>query len=160
MVVIDQRHAFTCQIGGKGFELGPESHHFHSRQTRPVVHRLARIAVNGVGGFADDHHLAAIVLQLGQMVLAGLDLILDRPHQKLGRIPARDEFQTIFGQKRAQRLRLIWPAVAVLNPVKADLTARLVQNAGGRDIGADGLVVVIGPSDGVGSELNHLMVPS
>ena len=156
VVMVHQRHALTGQIGGESLQLSAKGHHFGSSQTGPVIHRLFRVAVDRVRGLADDADLAAIVLQLGQMVLNRLDLVLDRPHQQLGRIPARDELQPVRRQQGTQRLGVVGPAVAVLDAVKADLAARLVKDAGGRDVGADRLVVIIGPGDGVGSKLDHL----
>ena len=73
-------------------------------------------------------------------------------------MPARDKGQPIARQQRPQGFGVVlWPTVAVFDPVKADLSARLIQNAGGGDIGAKGLVVVIGPCNGIGAEADHVL---
>ena len=89
------------------------------------------------------------------MRLDGGDLGFDAAGQKFGRIPPRDKAQPVFRQQRFQRLRIVRPAVTVLDPVKADLGARLAQDLLGRDMGADGRVVVIRPGNGVGAIEDH-----
>ena len=108
-----------------------------------------------IRGFTNDAHLAVVVLQLRKMILHRLNLFGHRLNQEVRRIPARDKFQAIAAQERFQLCRVIRPTVAVLNTVKPDQTARFLENTVGRDIRTDGLVIIIGPSDRVCTELDH-----
>ena len=76
--------------------------------------------------------------------------------QQVQGMPARDKGEVIGRHQLAQLFGVGGPAVAVFNPVKADLGG-LTQDLVGRDMRAKGLVVVIGPGDRVGAKKDHLV---
>jgi hypothetical protein len=88
------------------------------------------------------------------MRLDRLFFVLDRLRQKIERIPAGYEDQTVGAEKLFQRSRIVRPAMTVFDAVETDLRG-FPQDLIGGDVGSEGLIVIIGPGDGVGSETDH-----
>jgi hypothetical protein len=84
------------------------------------------------------------------------DLLLDRRDEGIHRRAAREVGQAAGGEERAQFLGVGGPGVALLDPVEPDLASGLVKGLLGGGMGADGLVVVIAPCDGIGPEADYV----
>src|SRR3546814_6027977 len=96
------------------------------------------------------------MLQLVEMRLDRLLLLLDRLHQQVEGVPAGNEGKAMRAEQLLEGFRVVRPAMAVLYAVEADFR-RLAQDLPGRDMGAQRLVVVIGPGDGIGAETDHIL---
>ena len=124
------------------------------RQDRAVDQRPVVAAVDGVRGLAGDADLAAHRLEEVEVRLDRALLVLDRAGEEVERVPAGDELQAVGVEGRLQRRRVGGHLVALLDAVEADL-AGLAQALLERDVGAEGVVVVVGPGDGVGAVEDH-----
>ena len=110
VVVVDQRHALSGAVLGDLLDRRAEFGPLIRWQGRAVLQRHLVIAMDGVGGFADDADRAAHGLQQIQMRLDCRLLVRHRPGQQVQRMPARDEAQPVCRQGGAQCLPL-WPFV-------------------------------------------------
>ncbi len=139
------------------FEVGAELLPLIGRQHRLVVgDRLGIVAMDGVRGFADDRHLAAIVLQEVEMRLDRLLLGFDVMGEQVGRVPAGNEDEIVGSELLLQCLRISRHLVALLDAVEADLLA-IGEAIVERQMRADRMIVVIAPGDRVGSVADHVV---
>ena len=100
------------------------------------------------------HDLAAHGLEQVEVRLDRALLLLDRAGEQVERVPAGDEGEAVGGERGLQRGGVGGHLVALLDAVEADL-AGLAQALLERDVGAEGLVVVVRPGDGVGAVADH-----
>ena len=154
--MVDQLDPFALQVLSEGLKLFTEIHQLLRRQSGPFGQRLRAIAVDRVRALGGDQDLAAIVLQPRDEGLCLGDFVLDGMDQQVSGIPAGDENQIMLRHKGTQFFRIVRPAVAAFHPVKADDLACLVQDLLRRDVGADCLIVVVRPGDGVCTVADHV----
>ncbi|MND85147.1 hypothetical protein D3C80_770610 [compost metagenome] len=155
MMVVDELDALARRERRDLLDLRAEGLHLLIREHRALRQRRLQ-TLHAVGGLADDADRAAIVLELVEMRLDRLLLLLDGLHKKVQRVPARNEGEAVRTEQLLERLRIVRPAMAVLDTVEADL-ARLAKDLFGRNVGAEALVVVVCPGDGIGAEADHLL---
>ncbi|MND64904.1 hypothetical protein D3C80_562550 [compost metagenome] len=157
VVVINEGDALFGGKGGQRFDTGTERRPVLGRKARTVDQRLPVIAVDGVGGFADDDDLRAHGLQEIKRRLHRLLFGFDVVGQKVQRMPAGDEGKATRRKHALQAFRVGRELVALLDAVEADLGG-FIKALFEADMRTQRAVVVVGPGNRVGSVTDHLTV--
>ena len=157
VVVINEGDTLFCGKGGQRLHARAEFRPVLGRKARTVDQRLVVIAMDGVGGLADDDDLRAHGFQQVKRRLHRLLFGFDVVGQKVQRMPAGDEGEAARRKHALQAFRLSRELVALLDAVKTDLGG-LIEALFEADMRAQRAVVVVGPGNRVGSVTDHLTV--